>query len=240
VSLTEAQREQVAFQITSHKNYDFRTNIPISSFGDILPDFHIDTGVLDPSITSARYHASYLFMNNARLFKNKKVLDMGSGTGLMGVVMALHGAYEVVMTDISELAYNNTLKNIEYYQELLEKKFNVSVFQGDLFEKVEGKFDFIVFNQPFFPGDPGNSPRKHTLACSMMNNGELIQRFLEEALNYLTEQGRIMMPFFLMAGDTNNPAVQGSKYGYNIDTYFEFVSDNGVQQGKLTIHELTL
>ena len=74
---------------------------------------------------------------------------------------------------------------------VLKKK--TKVFAGDLFEKVSGKADFIVFNHPFFPGEPLPDD---TIAASMMNSGELIKKFLQEAPSHLNPNGVIMMPFY--------------------------------------------
>lgn len=46
-------------------------------------------------------------------FKNKTVLDMGCGTGVLGILASKLGASKVVAVDIDNWSYINTLENIE-------------------------------------------------------------------------------------------------------------------------------
>ncbi|MFK7757358.1 MAG: 50S ribosomal protein L11 methyltransferase [Flavobacteriales bacterium] len=46
-------------------------------------------------------------------FKNKTVLDMGTGTGVLAIYAELLGATSLVAIDIEDWAYENTLENIE-------------------------------------------------------------------------------------------------------------------------------
>ncbi|MCB8994877.1 MAG: 50S ribosomal protein L11 methyltransferase [Bacteroidales bacterium] len=45
--------------------------------------------------------------------KNKEVLDMGCGTGVLGIVAKMMGASYVLSLDIDEWAYNNTFENYQ-------------------------------------------------------------------------------------------------------------------------------
>ena len=45
-------------------------------------------------------------------FEGKRVLDMGSGTGVLAILAAKMGAVAVDAVDIDEWAYNNSLENI--------------------------------------------------------------------------------------------------------------------------------
>ena len=46
-------------------------------------------------------------------FTGKRVLDMGSGTGVLAILAAKMGAVAVDAVDIDEWAYNNSVENIE-------------------------------------------------------------------------------------------------------------------------------
>lgn len=48
-----------------------------------------------------------------RDFLDKDVLDMGCGTGILGIFAAMKGAKNVLGIDIDDWAYENTLENIE-------------------------------------------------------------------------------------------------------------------------------
>lgn len=79
-----------------------------------------------------------------------RALDMGTGTGVGAVFLARRG-WRVLAVDINPEAVRcarvNTLLNH------LEDR--VEVRHGDLFAPVEGeRFDLILFNPPFFRGEP--------------------------------------------------------------------------------------
>lgn len=73
--------------------------------------------------------------------KNKKVLDIGCGSGILSVVSSKLGAKEVFATDIDPLAIEATLDNAD-----LNKITNIKAVEGSLLEKVEGKYDVVIAN----------------------------------------------------------------------------------------------
>ena len=73
-------------------------------------------------------------------FTSQRVLDMGTGTGVLGIAMAKQGAKEVVAIDIDEFSVTNALENFS-----LNNINNVSVLLGDA-SAIEGMFDTIVAN----------------------------------------------------------------------------------------------
>lgn len=233
LNLNDEQTNQVNMQWHKHQHGRIVFDFQITPFGDELKNFVLHPGVWNPNIVSARYHASYLYFNNARLFKNKNVLDIGCGSGLMGIIMGIYGAKRVVCSDISMPAVNNTKENIELF------KLNKIAFpiRGDLFENINEKFDFIAFMQPYFADDP---PNNDTIAASMLNNGELVERFFTEVKNFLNPNAKILMPSFDLAGDKNNPAIQAPKYGFKVEKTFSIKCSTGLQKGIIEMHEMTI
>ncbi len=231
--LNESQKQQVNMQWYKHQHSKLIFDFEITPYGDKLKNFIVNPGVWNPDIVSARYHASYLYYNNARLFQNKHALDMGCGSGLMGIIMATYGARRVVCSDISIPSIENTKENINTFG--LQKKMTST--QGDLFENIQEKFDFIAFMQPYFANNP---PENDTIAASMLNNGELIKRFFIEVPEYLNPNAKILMPSFNLAGDVNNPTIQGSKYGFTVETTYSVECFTGLQKGIIGLHELTI
>lgn len=76
----------------------------------------------------------------------KTVLDMGCGTGVVGIIAAHRGASTVVLADLDPLAIQNATENIELHH----LGARVQVFQSDLFAGVpEQRFDLISFNWPY-------------------------------------------------------------------------------------------
>ncbi len=221
------QKEQVLMQWEKHQHDDFTVDLPITPYGEVLTEFKVKKGVWNPTVVSARHHAAYMFYHNY-LFRDKIAIDVGCGTGIIGLVMAKYGAKKVVMSDISKLAVENAKENA------LE---NVEVVQGDLFENVNTKANCITFMLPYFPGNP---PKGDTISASMMASPQLIKRFLREAPKYLNEGGVIVMPSFSLAGDLNNPEVIGKEMGFDVRTTFIADSTTGLQKGRIAMHELRL
>jgi len=114
-NLNDEQRKQVLMQWREHQHENHEIDFEITPYGDVLKNFAIYSKVWNPNITSARYHASYLFHNSSRLFSEKSAIDMGTGTGLMGVIMGLYGASKVVLTDTSAHAFDNAVENIRKF-----------------------------------------------------------------------------------------------------------------------------
>ena len=79
-----------------------------------------------------------------------RVLDMGAGTGIVGLRAAAAGA-SVVAVDINPAAARCARINALLNQ--LEER--MTVLDGDLFEPIgDARFDIIAFNPPFYRGAP--------------------------------------------------------------------------------------
>tara|TARA_S200000501_G_scaffold246565_1_gene230903 strand:+ start:6196 stop:6915 length:720 start_codon:yes stop_codon:yes gene_type:complete len=69
--------------------------------------------------------------------KGKRVLDLGCGVGPLSIYFAKHGAEYVAATDVYD-------KHIEYTKKnALRHGVDIDVYQSDIFENIEGKFDII-------------------------------------------------------------------------------------------------
>jgi release factor glutamine methyltransferase len=129
---------------------------------------------------------SYLLAENMKTPNGSRVLDVGTGTGILALTAAKN-ASSVIGVDVNakavalakENAKENGIKNAEFRE-------------GDLFSAVkEEKFDVVVFNPPYLPVEEYDILGK---AWSGGNGGmEVIRRFLAEAPNHLTENGMILL-----------------------------------------------
>ena len=230
--MNKGQQEIVSTQWKKHQHEDFEVDFDVSGEKDMLNGFVLKKYVWNPFLASGRYHARYLFYHST-LFQGKTVIEIGSGTGLMSVIMAKYGAKKVIATDISSYAVENTKINLKKYN--LMKK--CKVVQGDLFENVKGKADMITWMIPFFSGD---TPKGDTISASMIMPPELFERFLEEAKTYLKKGGVVLIPSFSLGGKHTDPQVVGRKMGYDVETTWTHTSINGIQQGLIYMHELRL
>jgi hypothetical protein len=228
--MNDDQKSLVLTQWERHQHKDFIVDYDVSGEKDMLDGFLIKKEVWNPLIASGRYHARYLFYHNS-LFYGKTAIEIGSGTGLMGIVMAKYGAKKVIMSDISEKAVENSKHNIQ--------KFNVgniaSVIKGDLFENITEKADLITWMIPFFAGIP---PKGDTISASMIMQPELFERFLEDAKKYLNKDGVVLIPSFSLGGELTDPSLVAKKFGYDVKTTWYHNSINNLQRGMIYMHEL--
>ena len=228
--MNEEQRKIVLTQWQKHQHDNFEVDYDASGEKDMLNGFILKKGVWNPFLASGRYHARYLFYNN-HLFYGKTAIEIGSGTGIMAIIMAKYGAKKVIASDISEPSVENTIENV--------KKFGfqdkVEVVKGDLFEDIKEKADLITWMIPFFPG---TTEKGDTISASMIMPPKLFERFLLEAKKYLNPNGVILIPSYSLGGDLTNPKLVGEKLGYQVDRTWSHFAINGIQQGWLYMDEL--
>jgi len=226
--LNEEQRKQVEQQLEEHQHEKYETDIDLGERK--LENFSVYPNVLRPEKMVAQSLAKYLY-ENRETYKEKDVLDMGCGSGIQGITMAIGGAKQVTFSDISADAIANTKENIEK----LKLKNKSTVIQGNLFENIKDKFDCIVFNHPFFPAKPLDDV---LVSRTMLDEGDLLARFLTESKNYLKEKGSIIMPYFHIAGEENDPGIQAPAFGYDVSVKLRNDVGQGVQKGLFSIFEL--
>jgi methylase of polypeptide subunit release factors len=130
-----------------------------------------------------------------------KVLEIGTGTGLIALTIALKKAEKVVATDINPNAISNARHNV--------KKHNmesiIELVDGDIFvpfRKDKPKFDLIFWNIPFcyvdaeLKSEIGLHDKLNDLEKSVFNPYyySLIE-YLNEGSNFLAEGGRLLLGF---------------------------------------------
>jgi methylase of polypeptide subunit release factors len=93
-----------------------------------------------------------MFLECAGLLKGKRVLDMGTGTGVLALLAARLGAARVVATDCLPQAVANARLNAARLG--LEGLVEVRG-PADLYAAVPGEaFDVLIFNAPWIQGEP--------------------------------------------------------------------------------------
>ncbi|MFT6843857.1 MAG: ribosomal protein L11 methyltransferase [Flavobacteriales bacterium] len=101
--------------------------------------------VISPEMAFGTGHHETTFLMSGKLFelsiKNKTLLDMGCGTGVLALLAENLGALNVVAIDIDELAYNNTVLNVS-----LNKASKIEVEKGDASKIGARSFDIILAN----------------------------------------------------------------------------------------------
>ena len=115
--------------------------------------------------------------------KDKLVLDMGTGTGIIAEEALKKGA-RVEAVDIDKEA-------IEYVKRKNRNNPRIKVYLSDLFSNVNGRYDYIFFNAPYLPMGKGQ-----TLADRGGKHGyELLTRFINELNRYLKEKGKAFIVY---------------------------------------------
>ncbi len=126
---------------------------------------------------------SYLLAEATRRFANGTVLDLGTGTGIQGVTAAMKGC-RVAFADISEEALECARENAAANGATGE------FLLTDMFTKVPGKFDTIIFNPPYLPSAP--LVNNHS-AVPYLDGGikgrELIDRFISGYMDHMNPGG---------------------------------------------------
>jgi release factor glutamine methyltransferase len=137
---------------------------------------------------------SFLLAENLRVSEGEKVLDMGTGCGIQGILAAKQGAL-VKACDIStqavDCAKHNAAKN----------GVEMDVIGSDLFQRVKGTFDLIAFNPPYLPSDPAEALSPEALAWDGGRTGrEVALRFISRCAEHLEPGGRVLLVASSLSG----------------------------------------
>lgn len=120
------------------------------------------------------------------------VLDIGTGSGAIGITVQKETGADVTLVDISEEA----LKVAEENAQKLEAE--VKIVHSNLFENVAGKFDFVISNPPYI-----ESGVIETLETEVKDNEPILaldggtdgldfyRKIVAEAPNYLNKGGKL-------------------------------------------------
>jgi len=126
-----------------------------------------------------------LLVKSIRLRQGERVLEIGTGTGIIAIHCAKHGC-RVTATDIVAEALELARENAQ------QNTVEVDLREGNMFEPVEGRFDVIIFNPPYLPTAPEDlthSPLDKALDGGPDGTAVTIQ-FIEQLNQYLAHEGR--------------------------------------------------
>lgn len=142
----------------------------------------ITKGIFHPAF----YYSSIIlakFTENLDL-QNKKVLEIGSGSGLISLVAASKGAI-VTAIDLNPDAVACTQQNA------IRNNLSFNCFKSDLFHSLPPtKFDVILINPPYFPQEPSNNEQ---LAWYCGLNHSYFHRFFNQLSNYQSDTCDVFM-----------------------------------------------
>jgi len=151
-------------------------------------------------------HTVYDYFGN---LKGKKVLDVGTGTGILAIQAAKAGAKRIDALDIEQSAVDCARHNVSMNN--FEDK--IKVFKSDLFAEVSEKYDLIIANLPII-----DYPEKDRRFHSLSDPGfEYHRRLFKEAKKYLTENGKMVLCHANLQSknDFNGLESLAKKYGFS-------------------------
>jgi ribosomal protein L11 methyltransferase len=100
---------------------------------------------IQPQMSFGTGHHQTTYLLSKVLFDldltDKSILDVGTGTGILGILASKKGAKSIIGTDIESGACENALENIERNNIL-----NFSILRGDLDVVPNEKYDVIIAN----------------------------------------------------------------------------------------------
>ncbi len=185
-------------------------------------EFHTDARALIPRPETEELVEFALQMAPRR--PGMRVLDMGCGSGIIGITLALELARqtpEVIMADISDSALSLTLENATALGA------RIKTYRSDLFaawdapeegavHPPEGLFDLVLANLPYVPENEEVSVEvQHDPATALYGGPDgldLVRRFLKEALPHLASRALVMLEVGHDQGNTVRELMQEAGY----------------------------
>ena len=108
------------------------------------PSLNFDI-VIEPKMSFGTGHHETTHMMIQHLLaldlNNKRVLDMGCGTGILAIFAEMKGANPIDAIDIDNWCYQNSLENVQR-----NDCNNITVLEGDASVLKENKYDLIIAN----------------------------------------------------------------------------------------------
>ena len=152
-------------------------------FGDYV--FVIDENVYEPA------EDSFLFAENLTVDTGERVLDIGTGCGILGI-LAAEKARWVMAADVNPYAVRCAKENAV----LNNVRGKMAFAQGDLFTWLSRKatFDVILFNAPYLPVSEGEADSWLGRAWAGGATGrQVIDRFIKKAPCHLKRAGHVLL-----------------------------------------------
>ena len=114
---------------------------------------------------------------------NAKLLEIGSGSGIQLETAFASGIKKknIFSCDINPEAVKHC------------KNLGFNCVKSNLFEKIKGKYEIIVFNPPYLPEDSREPKDSRMATTGGKDGGELTNKFLKQAKKRLAKNGRIFL-----------------------------------------------
>lgn len=114
-------------------------------------------------------YGTRLLLENIKFNKdNAKVLDLGCGYGVAGIVLkTIYPKFDIDMVDINKRSIKLSKDNIKL------NKIDCNVFVSNVYDDINTKYDYIITNPPIRAGK------------------DIVRRFLFDSCDYLNDNGEV-------------------------------------------------
>lgn len=126
--------------------------------------FLTDSGVFSKKMVD---YGSQVLLNTLDFEKGKTLLDLGCGYGPLGISLAKVQGVKPTMVDINNRAIDLAKRNAQ------KNGVEADIFQSNIYEKVNGTFDYIISNPPIRAGK------------------QVVHTIISESINYLKVGGNL-------------------------------------------------
>lgn len=147
ISYTYEEIEQINWNEEWEKNFN---PIIVDGMCSVRAPFHAKPDVrydivIEPKMSFGTGHHETTHMMIQHFLKNdlrdKSVLDMGCGTGVLAILAEMKGAHPIDAIDYDNWCYLNSLENVER-----NHCSNITVLEGDASLLKDQKYDVIIAN----------------------------------------------------------------------------------------------
>lgn len=151
--------------------------VPISTLDiSIFPHY----GVFAPT----RHEYVQLLLDAPLPAVHDLAFDIGTGTGLLAIILAQRGVKQVVATDLNPRALACAADNLQRLE-----LASVALQQADLFPTQQPLANLIVCNPPWLPAKP-SSPLEYAVYDA---KSAMLRGFLQDAGKHLAPQGEVWL-----------------------------------------------
>ncbi|MBK5278703.1 MAG: methyltransferase [Bacteroidia bacterium] len=139
-------------------------------------------GVFHPGLFySTKFLINFILKQN---IKNKSLLELGCGTGLLSIICARNAAL-VTATDLSQRCIENVTFNAK------QNQASITIIQSDLFDSIDKQtFDWIIINPPYYARNPKDEAE---LAWHCGHEFEYFQKLFSTLRSYTNANSQVIM-----------------------------------------------